>query len=67
MFRFPRSAFNGAAESERVSESRGGGGGGGKMMSSEVKYCGGSWRRGGRDELVRSSYDWQIGNLKLES
>jgi len=37
------------------------------MMSSKVKYYGGSWCRGGRDELVRSSYDWQIGNLKLES
>jgi len=45
----------------------GGVGGGVKMMSSEVKYYGGSWCRGGRDELVRSSYDWQIGNLKLES
>ena len=46
MFRFPRSAVNGAAESERVSESMGSGGRGDKMMSSEVKYCGGSCCRG---------------------
>jgi hypothetical protein len=45
VFRFPRSTVNGAAESERFSESRGCGVGG-KMMSSEVKYCGGLCCRG---------------------